>query len=118
MSSKASPRSAQRKSTQAQLKKQIVAMNNDLGQAKMAVLNMRQMYRNAEQELLGLQETVKGREALIAALVLKYGTDGVAELPADTSTLIREGYMGFEFSEGEDNALVITLTPVDYDDEG
>lgn len=114
MSSKGSPRQSKRtagNTDAGKLRKKVKAMEADLGQARMAVLNMRQMYRQAEQELLQQRQLLDQREALIAGLIFEYGGDpGTVYINPETPEIVGELYQGFDFEEGPNDSLSLTLS--------
>jgi len=110
MSSKASKRTTQRQSSLGKAQRTIKALQSELGQARMATLNMRQMYRQAEQELLEAQQRLQAADTLAATIM--YVTDNLSvEVPAGTLEELSELYQRVERVQGENGALIVALIP-------
>lgn len=110
MSSMASKRSAQRKKAGTRLGK-VEAENRQLraqlGETRMAVLNMRQMYRQVEQELIGAQARAANADTLTAVTLFLCG-GSVVVTDEDLETL-RAEYAYVDTSAGEDGTTLVRL---------
>jgi len=119
MSSPASKRTAKRKADKsplAQLKKQLSATQKQAGEARMAVLNMRQMYRQAEQEILMLRQELQQKETLAAAVM--YATENYSvRLTRDDLEGLSEEFARIETREDDGATLVVLVPAEDSEDE-
>ena len=119
MSSKGSKRQTARKaagSSLGKLKKENEQLRAALGEARMSVLNMRQMYRQAEQELAHVQQALQAKETLVAAVLFAMDTVKVTVSPQDMEDL-NEAYSSLEINPDGEGNTVVTLVPFEEEDE-
>lgn len=126
MSSKGSKRTAQRRQAAGpigQLKKEIQQLKAALGEARMSVLNMRQMYRQAEQELAQAQAAIQAKETL-AATILFLSDETEIIVTREEMEALSEGYARLDVVPSPDGSgTLVRLVPhegiefIDEDEE-
>jgi predicted nucleic acid-binding Zn-ribbon protein len=119
MSSPASKRTTKRKADKSplgQLKKQLSTAQKQAGEARMAVLNMRQMYRQAEQEILMLRQQLQQKETLAAAIM--YVTENYSvQLTKEVLEDLSEEFSHIDVRPHGEATLVVLVPAEDIEDE-
>jgi len=85
-------------------------------QAGAAVLNMRQMYEQAIQEKLQVQQRLSQMETFIGALAIEYGNRGEIEISASAIAEL-SSVEGFSFEPGENGSVTVVLFYADESED-